>query len=223
MIKQRDFVARLAPFLLFLSLLALDAGLTSLLNQLHLNSKISYLLRAFFALVLLVYYWRDYIELKSLPQLSDFFYASIAGAIVFIIWIFPYPGWLSGEDTKGFDPFLGESKNAGLMWLSIRMMGAVLVVPIMEELFWRSMVMRWFDQENFLALSPERISGYAYVGSACLFAIQHHLWLAGLFAGMVYGELYKTYKNLWVPIFAHATTNLLLAIWVVSTGQWGYW
>jgi hypothetical protein len=102
-------------------------------------------------------------------------------------------------------------------------MGAAIVVPLMEELFWRSYVMRWFDKSDFLSVSPERVSGYAYLGSACLFALEHHLWLAGLIAGLVYGELYKTYKNLWVPIVAHAVTNALLGIWVLSTQHWSYW
>jgi CAAX prenyl protease-like protein len=94
---------------------------------------------------------------------------------------------------------------------------------MIEELFWRSYLMRWIDNKNFLSIAPESVSTFAYVGSACLFALEHHLWFAGLFAGLVYGELYKIYKNLWVPIFAHAVTNGVLGIWVVFSGNWQYW
>lgn len=93
----------------------------------------------------------------------------------------------------------------------------------MEELFWRSFVMRWVDNKNFLSIRPENTSLYAYIASSVLFALEHNLWLAGLFAGLVYGALYIKYKNLWVPIFAHAVTNGLLGIWVVQTGNWQYW
>ena len=83
--------------------------------------------------------------------------------------------------------------------------------------------MRCFDNKNFLSVDPEKISAFAYIGSACLFALEQNLWLAGLFAGLVYGELYKTYKNLWIPIFAHAVTNAVLGVYVIFTGNWQYW
>jgi uncharacterized protein len=219
----RTVLSRLLPFAAYIVLLALDDTLASALQWLHLNPKFSYVIRISAVIALLLYFWRDYIELTTKPNASDYLYASIAGAIVFIIWIFPYPAWLGGGDISTFNPYAGESPFAAMWWASVRLMGAAMVVPLMEELFWRSYVMRWFDKTDFLTVSPERISGYAYVGSACLFALEHHLWLAGLFAGLVYGELYKTYKNLWVPIAAHAVTNALLGFWVLSTSQWSYW
>jgi CAAX prenyl protease-like protein len=156
--------------------------------------------------------------------LQDFLYAAVSGLIVFVVWIFPYPAWLvAGVDAVGVNPMQGLSDIESMLWLSTRIMGAAMVVPIMEELFWRSYIMRRYDSQNFLSVNPETLSGFAYVGSACLFALEHNLWLAGLFAGLVYGELYKTYKNLWIPIFAHAVTNGVLGIWVVFTGNWQYW
>lgn len=223
MTNQRAIFSRLLPFAAYILLLALDGYLADLFNWLHINVKFTYLVRISVVLALLIYFWRDYIELKFKPRLSDLVYASISGCIVFIIWIFPYPSWLGGSDVEGFNPFSGEGSISSMFWVSVRVMGAALVVPLMEELFWRSFIMRWFDQDDFLNLSPDRISGYAYFGSACLFAIEHNLWLAGLFAGMVYGELYKTYKTLWVPVFAHAVTNALLATWVIYTERWNYW
>jgi uncharacterized protein len=223
MINQRAIFSRLLPFAAYILLLALDNTLADLFRWLNINVKFTYLVRISLVLALLVYFWREYVELKHKPILSDLVYASISGCIVFIIWIFPYPSWLVGNDTQGFNPFYGEDPASAVFWVSVRVMGAALIVPLMEELFWRSFVMRWFDQHDFLNLSPDRISSFAYIGSACLFAIEHNLWLAGLFAGMVYGELYKTYKNLWVPIFAHAVTNALLATWVIYAERWNYW
>lgn len=110
-----------------------------------------------------------------------------------------------------------------MLWLTTRIMGVVLILPIIEELFWGSFIMHWFDSQDFLSVDPETLSRFAYVGSACLFALQHSLWPPGLFAGMVFGALYKTYKNLWVPIFAYAVTNGALGIWVLFSGNWRYW
>jgi CAAX prenyl protease-like protein len=148
----------------------------------------------------------------------------VSGLIVFVVWIIPYPAWLvAGGDAVSVNPTLGQSNLEVMIWFSTRIMGAALIVPIMEELFWRSYIMRRCDNVDFLSVDPELSSGIAFVGSACLFALEHNLWLPGLFAGLVYGELYKTYKNLWVPIFAHAVTNGVLGIWVVLTGSWQYW
>lgn len=221
--NPRAVFARLLPFAAFIVLLALESSLGQLFTWLQVDIKWTYFIRVAAVLALLCYFWADFIELTQRPAKSDFVYAAIAGSIVFIIWIFPYPSWLVGNDTTGFNPYRGGDDVTAILWISIRLMGAVLIVPVMEELFWRSYITRWFDNTNFLSVSPEKISGYAYIGGACLFAIEHHLWLAGLLAGLVYGELYKTYKNLWVPISAHAVTNALLGAWVVFTGQWNYW
>lgn len=219
----RIVLCRLLPFAAYIILLALDSSLVTLLEALHASPKWSYVIRIGVVSALLIYFWRDYIELKSKPVPADFLYAAIAGGIVFMIWIFPYPDWLGGGDQSLFNPYAGESDLSAWFWASMRLTGAALIVPVMEELFWRSYVMRWFDKADFLSVSPARVSGYAYVGSACLFALEHHLWLAGLIAGLVYGELYKTYKNLWVPIAAHAVTNGLLGGWVLWSHEWSYW
>ncbi len=220
---DRAMLARALPFAVYILFLALNQPLSQLFDWLQLDVKWLYVLRIATVGALLLYFWRDYTELKRRPVTEDFLYAGIAGLLVLIIWIFPYPDWLGGGDTQGFNPFSGTTDFSALFWMSVRISGAALLVPVMEELFWRSFVMRWFDKEDFLKVLPENISGYAYVGSACLFALEHHLWLAGLFAGLVYGELYKTYKNLWIPVFAHAVTNGLLGLYVVTTGHWQYW
>ncbi|WP_020167609.1 MULTISPECIES: CAAX prenyl protease-related protein [Methylotenera] len=220
---DRAVLARALPFAVYILFLALNQPLSQLCDWLNVDVKWLYILRIAVVAALLLYFWRDYAELKRKPVRSDFLYAGIAGLLVLVIWIFPYPDWLGGGDTQGFNPLQNETELTALFWMSTRIMGAALLVPVMEELFWRSFVMRWFDKADFLKVLPEKISGYAYVGSACLFALEHHLWLAGLFAGLVYGELYKTYRNLWIPIFAHAVTNGLLGIWIVFTGNWQYW
>ena len=188
------------------------------------DSSWLYVIRIALVCACFIYFWRDYLEIKIKPVLSDFLYASVSGFIVFVVWIFPYPVWLvAGVDATAINPTQGQTQLEALIWFSTRIMGAVLVVPVMEELFWRSYIMRRYDGKDFLSVNPETLSGFAYVGSACLFALEHSLWLPGLFAGLVYGELYKTYKNLWVPIFAHAVTNGLLGIWVIYTNNWQYW
>lgn len=215
---------RVIPFAIYILFLALGDFLAPIATQFGINSKWLYVVRIAAVIAALFYFLRNFVELNKIPPLQDFLYAAVSGLIVFVVWIFPYPAWLvAGADAVGVDPTLGLSEMEAMLWLSTRIMGAALIVPIMEELFWRSYIMRRYDSEDFLSVNPETLSGFAYVGSACLFALGHNLWLAGLIAGLVYGELYKTYKNLWIPIFAHAVTNGVLGIWVLFTSNWQYW
>ena len=127
-----------------------------------------------------------------------------------------------GEPGAGFDPRAGDG---GIDWalVAVRIFGAAAVVPIMEELFWRSFIMRWIDKPEFLRLAPAAASRRALVITAILFGIEHKLWLAGILAGLAYGGLYMRSNTLWSPILAHAVTNLLLGLWVVATASWSFW
>lgn len=221
---NKNAISRIIPFAIYILFLAADNSFVQLFNYFSIDVKWLYFTKITAVILALTYFWRIYGELRLKPPTQDFIYAGVAGLIVFVIWIFPYPTWLaSGKEVAGINLKFDQLTLQNMMWMTTRILGATLVVSVMEELFWRSFIMRWFDNKDFLNVDPAKITAFAYIGSACLFALEHHLWLAGLFAGLVYGELYKTYKNLWIPIFAHAVTNGMLGIWVVFTGNWQYW
>lgn len=224
MTNQYKILLRVLPFAVYILFLALSDYLTPLFQQFNIDEKWLYIVRVAAVAALLFYFWCEFSELKVKPKVMDMLVASLAGIFVLILWILPFPVWATlGGDHVGYNPVNGETEHAVFFWLSTRILGAALIVPVMEELFWRSFVMRWADNKNFLSVEPEKISRYALFVSSILFALEHNLWLAGLLAGLVYGALYIKYKNLWVPIFAHAVTNGLLGIWVVQTGNWQYW
>ena len=93
----------------------------------------------------------------------------------------------------------------------------------MEELFWRSFLMRWIEKRDFLALPPARVGAVAFLLSSALFALEHSLWFAGLLAGLAYGWVYMRTGNVRVPIAAHAITNGLLGAWILATQNWHHW
>ena len=229
MINQYKTLSRVLPFAVYILFLALSDYLAPICHSLNLDDKWLYVFRIVVVALLIVHFWREFTELKLTalnvsPTMADFCFALAAGLLVLFFWVAPFPAWATlGSDHASFNPVAGETKQATFFWLFTRILGAALIVPVMEELFWRSFVMRWVDSKNFLSIRPESVSLYAYIASSALFALEHNLWLAGLFAGLVYGALYIKYKNLWVPIFAHAVTNGLLGIWVVQTGNWQYW
>lgn len=220
----QTIVARVLPFAVYILFLALADYLAPLMISLGADEQWLYAIRVVSVSALILYFWRGYSELIFKPTLNQFLIAVFAGLLVFLLWILPFPSWATlGADAEIVNPILGQDSVTAFLWLSIRILGAAVVVPLMEELFWRSFLMRWIDNKDFLNVTPEKVTVYALVASSVLFALEHQLWLAGLFAGLIYAYLYKQYKNLWVPIIAHAVTNGVLGIWVIFTGHWQYW
>ena len=106
---------------------------------------------------------------------------------------------------------------------TLALVGAALLVPVMEELFWRSFLMRWVERAQFETVDPQRVGLKAVVLSTFVFMLAHTLWLAAIIAGLAYAWVYIRTGKLWVAVMAHAVTNGVLGIWVVMTGNWQFW
>lgn len=214
-------IARTLPFLLYVVFLPLVDVVGRLAPGLDLRWL--YGLQVGLAGAALLYYRRRYVELAGagLPSAASIGAAALVGALVFVLWINLALPYLSFQTGSGFDP---RGQGGIIVALAVlRVAGAALVVPVMEELFWRSFVMRWIDRHDFLALPPLAVSLRALALSSLLFGLEHGLWFAGILAGLAYGELYRRCGTLWAPIVAHAVTNALLGGWVLHTGNWSFW
>ncbi|MDB5816820.1 MAG: protease [Rhizobacter sp.] len=157
------------------------------------------------------------------PTLRESLSAIVVGLVVFMLWITLDQPWMQlGTPSATFVP-VGAS--GALQWgpIAVRWMGAALVVPIMEELFWRSYLMRWVETPRFETVDPRRIGLKAVVLSTLVFMLAHTLWLAAIVAGLAYAWLYRRTGKLWVAVMAHATTNGVLGVWVVTTRNWQFW
>jgi CAAX prenyl protease-like protein len=213
---------RIVPFGLFIAFIAAAAPLAALGLSVGIDPRWWYGLRAAAALAALVAYRDRYTELhdpRARPR--DWVLATILGALVFVVWLaLDLPLFTLGTPA-GFDPRADGAVDVGLA--VTRVAGTVLVVPPMEELFWRSFVMRWLSDSRFLNIAPAHVGLRALLVSSVCFGAEHHLWLAGIIAGLVYGWLYVRTGNLWMSILAHAVTNGLLAAWVLRTGEWVLW
>jgi uncharacterized protein len=172
--------------------------------------------------VLLALFWKQYEELRGIRLSPRWALIAIAaGVAVLVLWISLNAGWMIVGSPDGYDPRV----NGRIDWplALVRIAGAALVVPVMEELFWRSFLMRWIVASAFRTVDPSQIGLKSFVITIVLFGFEHNLWLAGMVAGAVYGWLYTRHRTLWSPIVAHAVTNGLLGVWVVATGSWSYW
>jgi hypothetical protein len=181
------------------------------------------LLRGAAAAALLVVCRRNYTELRQARLTArDAFVAIGVGVAVFAAWIALDQDWARlGPARDGFDP----THAGGFDWPATmaRFLVLAAVVPVMEELFWRSFLMRWIDARDFLARKPRETTLLALGLSSALFAMEHSLWVAGLIAGLAYGWLYIKTNNLWAPVVAHTVTNAILGVWIVATGSWHLW
>lgn len=172
--------------------------------------------------LLLALSWRHYTELRPFRLSSSQAVIALAtGVLVLVLWVSLNADWMIFGNPSGFDP-----RNQGQIdWLlvAIRIAGAALVVPVMEELFWRSFLMRWIVAPDFESVEPSQLGLKSFIITVLLFGVEHNQWLAGIVAGAAYALLYMRHRTLWSPILAHAVTNGLLGIWVVRTGNWSYW
>jgi hypothetical protein len=222
-ILDRTIVARVLPFGVFIAFIALDGVFTDATHGAGWDPRWLYAVRIAIVAALLAWFWRSYTELHSAAgaRASDWLLALGIGVGVFVLWINLDFAPLAFSGSSGFDPQIDGRVDWALA--ATRLIGAALLVPVMEELFWRSFVMRWIRKPDFLQVAPREVGLKALAISSVLFALEHHLWFAGLLAGLAYGWLYMRSGNLWVPTLSHAVTNALLGAWVLYTGSWQFW
>ena len=125
-----------------------------------------------------------------------------------------------------FDPdVFFKSPNAKWAFEGVRLFGAVLVVPFMEELFWRDYLWRQVIAPNDFKLANVGEWDPMAVAVVCgAFATVHgNWWLTAIVWGAMVAALLLYTKSLGACILAHATTNLLLALYVLKTHEWNFW
>lgn len=151
------------------------------------------------------------------------------GAAVFAIWIAPDLLINGYRDSVLFQiPLFGEPQAAvpvdDALAIALRAARAVIIVPIVEELFWRAWLPRWMQRTDFAAVPLGSYTAVAFCVTAVLFASEHgRYWDVGLAAGVVYNWWMWRTRSLGDCIVAHAVTNACLAAYIVTAGQWQYW
>ena len=141
----------------------------------------------------------------------------IVGLLAIAIWIAIDPLYPKLSHAAPYDP----SGRYG--FIVFRIIGAVLVVPVMEELFWRAFLIRWLVKEDFKNVPVGTFTWPSFLITVALFGAEHNQWLAGLICGALYNWLLYRTRSVWACVVAHAVSNAALAGWVLARGDWKFW
>ena len=209
------------PFAVFLAFLAIQ-------KYLPIPATFVYSVRDLLLAVVLFAFSRHAIDLRA----SHWIETVILGVVVFLIWVGPdliFPTyrqhWLFQNAFLGqVTNSIPESviRNPVVLWP--RIVQAVVIVPILEELFWRAWLMRWLISPRFENVPLGAYQAGAFWITAVLFASEHGpYWDVGLVAGIAYNWWMMRTRSLGDCILAHAVTNACLCGYVVATHRWEYW
>lgn len=157
--------------------------------------------------------------------------AVVVGVLVCIMWIgldphYPMNHLIFQESESGpWNPNLRYGQGSALAWLFIitRIAGSSIVVPPLEEVFYRSFLYRYFISNKWQSVPFGYFAGASFVACSVVFGLVHYQWLAGILCGMIYLGLVIYKKRLGDAITAHAITNFLLGIYIVSKDAWHFW
>lgn len=177
---------------------------------------------------LLVFFWRRYT-----PICWNWAWLGVlVGGVGLVQWVgmeellrayWPnYPRLGGGE---AFDPYQQFTSPWALgAFIAVRWAGPVLVVPLMEELFWRDWLWRNIAAPaDFKLAKVGEWDPAAFLVVAGLFATVHPMWMTAVVWGLLIGGLLLYTRSLGACIIAHAVTNFLLGAYVLWTHKWYYW
>jgi CAAX prenyl protease-like protein len=170
----------------------------------------------------LIWFWREY-DLRA-PRKAAF--AVALGLVVFALWIAPQQFFGFSPRLTGFDPEVFAAQPA-MYWATIlfRFLRLVIVVPLVEEIFWRGFLLRYLINEKFTEIPIGAFSWLSFGLVTVAFGFAHSPadWIAALITGALYNLVAYRTQSLMSCVVAHAVTNLLLGAWIMATRQWGFW
>ena len=221
---------RILPFALFMAFIGLDELIRFLAARglLAVPNNFPYFLypvKALAVALVIIFFWSRYqeIRLRDLARFRDTALSLFIGVVVFFLWI--RMDWTFGTfgTPQGFNPTIIADPFTRSLIIGSRIAGAVIVVPVMEELFWRSFLLRYLIGNDFEKVPIGTFTWGSFLICTVLFGLEHNFFIAGMMAGVAYNVLLYVTRSISQCILAHAVTNLLLGIYVLQTGRWHFW
>jgi CAAX protease family protein len=166
--------------------------------------------------------WKD---LRPFPTARNSALSVLIGLVVWGLWIGLdglYPAMPFLGSRAGFDPAaLGVVPRS--IFIAVRFLGLVVLVPLIEELFWRSFLIRWLLDPDFQNVPIGRVTVMSAAVTSVFFALVHPEWLPALLTGFLWAWLLRQTKSVFACLISHATANLALGVYIIEAGAWQYW
>jgi uncharacterized protein len=215
-ILTSPILARVLPFALF-------AGLTMIQGRFGDTSQ--YWIYALKTLLGAWMLWRVRPYVKEMRWKFSW-EAIVVGVAVFIAWVGldgHYP--LLAVRGGTFNPGRTYSSGSALaiFFIGVRTLGSSLIVPPLEEVFYRSFIYRYLIKSDFLKIPLGCFDLRAFLIAGVVFGIGHYEWLPGILCAFAYQWLVCRKDRLGDAMAAHAITNFLLALWVITRQAYYFW
>jgi len=219
--------AFIAPFITFVVLLGLGQVIQSLFEGGRSFLLVSpqywiYPLQTLVCGALLVRYWRHY-QFKPITKPG---FTILAGIVALVIWVAPQVFFSSTPRADGFNPTLfQENYPLFIVVVFLRFLRSVVVVSLLEEIFWRGFLLRDLISQDFTKVAVGAFSWLSFGVVTAGFCLEHSFadWPAAALTGALYNLVAYRTRSLSSCVLAHAVTNLILGLYIMKTKQWGFW
>jgi CAAX prenyl protease-like protein len=134
-------------------------------------------------------------------------------------------GWLGLGKRPAYNPLeqLAATPGRAYAFLAVRFLGLVLIVPVIEEFFLRGFLMRFVIRDAWWEVPLGDVTTAAIVVGTLFPVLYHPEKLAALaWFSLVTWLMIRT-RNIWDCVAAHAITNAMLGVYVVTQGEWRLW
>jgi len=200
--------AILIPFVVYTTLALLSQGFIE-------GFDYFYPIKVIFSLAIVFYFWKLY-QIK----VSDSKLISIlAGVVVAILWVVIVP---TDEEINinTIESFSSMSIWLQIGWGFIRLVGFLILIPILEELVFRGYLLSRLSGQNINNNGKLDFNLFALILSSVLFGLLHDAWLAGTVAGFAFAFVRYQSESIINSITAHSVANLLVFCVAAYTGNW---
>lgn len=110
------------------------------------------------------------------------------------------------------------------LWMAFRVVGFVVMTPLIEELAFRAYLMRRLQAARIDDVPIGQFSWLSWLGSSLAFGALHgSMWVAGTIAGMAFAVALCRRRMLGDAVVAHGIANGLLAAYACVSGHWSVW
>ncbi|MBK4218136.1 exosortase E/protease, VPEID-CTERM system [Paracoccus caeni] len=202
-LRRDPVAARILPFAVFM----LTAVIAPAISQ---NPAMFYPIRVILLAAILALVWP---ALRGIVwRVSPVAWA--AGAAIGLMWIA-----IPVAPSEGPPPYGALTGGLVILWFVFRGIGTVILVPLVEELFFRDYLESRLRGAPVDAPAPLWRNVLAIAISAGLFAALHDRWIEAFIAGVVFSLAVRHRGRIADGIAAHAMANLIVFAFAAATGN----